>query len=412
MTKVMLAKQPILNRKKELFAYELLYRGDAPVEQLDGDFATIDVMVNAFLNIGIKQLTDDYPVFINFTENLLKEGIIQQFDPSDLIIEILETVELTNEIVSLIKKLAQQGYRLALDDVTFELFETWEKAGLIRYLTFIKVDFFQNHSRYIRQKLAEIIRTKYPHIRLLAEKIETIDTYKEALADGYHYFQGYFFMRPKLMESVEIPSYYFTYMRLIQQIDQKDFDLIKVADLIQMDLSLSYKLLKLINSPYYRRITRIYSIHQAVVLLGQEEIKKWLYILALRENYQRRDIEGTSALIKSSYYRAKMCESIAEKVMPDLKQEAFLVGYFSQLPAILLQPLDKLLSSLSLDYQIEQALLGQPGSLTDIYQLAVSYEEVNWARLDELIDRLNLEEEAVYQDYQNAQKWVQHILKN
>lgn len=412
MAKVMLAKQPILNRKKELFAYELLYRGDAPIDQLDGDFATIDVMINAFLNIGIKQLTDDYPVFINFTENLLKEGIVQQFDPKDLIIEILETVELTEEIIALIKKLAKQGYRLALDDVTFQLFETWDQADLIRHLEFVKVDFIQSDSRFIRKKLAETIQTKYPHIRLLAEKIETIETYKEALADGYHYFQGYFFMRPKLMESVEIPSYYLTYLRLIQQIDRKDFDLKEIADLIQMDLSLSYKLLKLINSPFYRRVTRIYSIHQAVVLLGQEEIKKWLYILALRENYQRRDLEGTSALIKSSYYRAKMCESIAEKVASDLKQEAFLVGYFSQLPAILLQPIDKLLNSLSLDFAIEQALLKQPGPLTDIYQLAVAYEEVNWSRLDELIERLHLDEEVVYQDYQNAQKWVQHILKN
>ena len=412
MTKVMLAKQPILNRKKELFAYELLYRGDAPIDQLDGDFATIDVMVNAFLNIGIKQLTDDYPVFINFTENLLKEGIVQQFDPGDLIIEILETVELTDDMIVLVKKLAKQGYRLALDDVTFQLYEQWDQANLIRHLTYIKVDFVQCQSRFIRQKLAETIRTKYPSIRLLAEKIETVETYKDALADGYHYFQGYFFMRPKLMESVEIPSYYFTYLRLIQQIDRKDFDMRKIADLIQMDLSLSYKLLKLINSPFYRRITRIYSIHQAVVLLGQEEIKKWLYILALRENYQRRDLEGTSALIKSSYYRAKMCESIAEKIAPNLKQEAFLVGYFSQLPAILLQPIDRLLNSLSLDFAIEQALLKQPGPLTDIYQLTVAYEEVNWSKLDELIERLNLDEEVVYQDYQNAQKWVQDILKN
>jgi len=103
MSIVMLAKQPILNRKKELFGYELLYRGAEPIDQLDGDFATIDVVVNAFLNIGIKQLTDGYPVFINFTDNLLKEGIIQQFDPSNLVIEILETVELTDDIKDLIK---------------------------------------------------------------------------------------------------------------------------------------------------------------------------------------------------------------------------------------------------------------------------------------------------------------------
>ena len=412
MSIVMLAKQPILNRKKELFGYELLYRGAEPIDQLDGDFATIDVVVNAFLNIGIKQLTDGYPVFINFTENLLKEGIIQQFDPSNLVIEILETVELTDEIKDLIIKLAQNGYRLALDDVTFGTYRAWDEADLVRYLTFIKVDFMQCQSKFVRQRLAESIRKKYPHIRLLAEKIETEEVFKEALKDGYHYFQGYFFMRPKVMQSVEIPSYYYTYLKLIRQIDRKDFDLKKIADLIQMDLSLSYKLLKLINSPYYRRVTRIYSIHQAVVLLGQEEIKKWLYILALRENYQRTEAQGTSALIKSSYYRAKMAEAIAEIIAPNLKQEAFLVGYFSQLPAILSQSMEKLLNSLSLDVAIEQALLKQPGVLTDIYQLVVAYEEVNWSELDRLIVKLKLDKESVFICYQSAQTWVQQILKN
>ncbi|WP_440897060.1 EAL and HDOD domain-containing protein [Amphibacillus sp. Q70] len=412
MEKVMLAKQPILNHKKELFAYELLYRGEEPTDHFDGDFATIDVMVNAFVNIGIEQLSGAYPVFINFTENLLKEGIIQQFDPDNLIIELLETIEITEEIKFFIKKLAKQGYRLALDDVTLELFEKWEQADLIRYLTFIKVDFIQCETRCKRQQIAERVRQNYPRIRLLAEKIETIEVFREALEIGYQYFQGYFFMRPKLMESLEIPSFYYTYLRLIQQIDRKDFDLKEIANIIQMDLSLSYKLLKLINSPAYRRIERIHSIHQAVVLLGQKEIKKWLYILALRENYQRKSFQGTDALVKSSYYRAKMCESIAQRIVPNLKQEAFLVGYFSQLPAILLQPIDKLLRSLSLDEVIEQALLGKQGILTDIYHLAVAYEQVNWLELDRLMEKLRLDQEWVFTTYQDAQTWVQNILRN
>lgn len=412
MDQVMLAKQPILNRNKELFAYELLYRGEKSVDQFDGDFATIDVMVNAFLNIGIKQLTDDYPVFINFTDNLLKEGIIQEFDPNGLIIEILETVELTEEMINLVKKLAAQGYRLALDDVTVQLFDKWEAADSVRYLTYIKVDFIQNKTRFTRKLLAQRMKAKHPHIRLIAEKVETIDEYNQAMEDGYHYFQGYFFMRPKLMRSIEIPSYYLTYLRLIKQIDQQDFDLKEIANLIEMDLSLAYKLLKLMNSPVYRRVERIYSIHQAVVLLGQKEVKKWLYILALRENYNRNNFQANDALIKSSYYRAKMGESIAEKIVPHLKNEAFLIGYVSQLPAILLQPIDSLLRSLSLDEVIEETLRGQPSMLTDIHRLVIVYEQVNWSEVDRLTKKLNLDQALVFSAYQDAQKWVNHIFKN
>ena len=407
---VMLAKQPILNRKKEIFGYELLYRGEESIDQIGGDYATINVMINAFVNIGIKQLTDNYPVFINFSENLLKREIAREFDSEDLIIEILETVELTAEIKQLIKKLAKEGYRLALDDVTIQLFRKWEEAGLIKYLTFIKVDFLQNDGRFERKFLATHIRSKYPHIRLLAEKVETVDQYNQALEDGYHLFQGYFFMRPKLMRSIEIPSNYMTYLRLIKEIDQQDFDFKKIADLIEMDLSLTYKLLRFINSPAYRRFERIHSIHQALVLLGQKEIKKWLYILALRENYNRKEMKANSALIESSYYRAKMTESIAEKVAPHLINEAFLVGYFSQLPAILLQPMDQLLESLSLDEVIEQALLNQPGILTDIYHLVTAYERVDWIELDRLIEKLKLDHDIVFSAYQEAQNWVNHIM--
>lgn len=406
---VLIAKQPILDGRKSLYGYELLYRGKTKSEEWNGDLATVEVMVNAFLNIGIDQLAGSKVVFINFTENLINHDLTTQFAPEDIVIELLEDIPLTEEMKKKIQLLYQHGYRLALDDVTSELFLKWHEANMINYLTYIKIDYKGIPNVRERGELASIIRATYPRITLLAEKIETMEEFEEAKQLGFQLFQGYFFMKPKVMESFEIPSYYLTYVQLIQQIDKIDVDLHQISKTIQNDLSLSYKLLKLINSPAYRRVERINSIDRAVVLLGQKEIKKWLYILALRESLQHATDRSVHTLVKSSYYRAKMCENLAKYLAPQLAQEAFLVGYFSQLPVILHQPLDQLINNLSLDEQIESALKEKPCLLTDIYHLTLSYEWVNWEEIERLTEKLQMDRTTVSESYQNANEWVNEL---
>ncbi|MFC4404108.1 EAL and HDOD domain-containing protein [Gracilibacillus xinjiangensis] len=410
MSIVLLAKQPILDCNQTVYGYELLYRSETATEKWNGDLATVEVMINAFLNIGIDQLAGSNPVFINFTENLIINDLASHFSSSDIVIELLEDIPLTTELKTKIKSLSDRGYRLALDDVTPQLFWEWHEADMIKYLRYIKIDFLSIPDIRDRKKIASVIRSIYPQIVLLAEKVETIEEFNEARYLGFHLFQGYFYMKPQVMKAFEVPSYYLTYVQLIQQIDQKDCDLTNIAKTIQNDLSLSYQLLKLINSPTYQRSERINSIERAVVLLGQEEIKRWLYLLALRETLQHERTEGVDMLVKSSYYRAKMCEYLAQQKVPQLEQEAFLLGYFSQLSAILRQPLDRLMGSLSLDVQIESALKGEPSLLTDIYQLAVSYEQVNWIKIDQLTEKLDLKRAEVYQAYRQANAWTFELL--
>ncbi|SDC49650.1 EAL and modified HD-GYP domain-containing signal transduction protein [Pelagirhabdus alkalitolerans] len=410
MNRVLVAKQPILDRHRQVFAYELLYRSEQPNQVFDGDQATIEVMVNAFLNIGLDRLTGQSDVFVNFTDNLLQEGVIEQFQPDDIVIELLESIQLNERVIKLIKRLATKGYRFALDDVTAELFDEWYEAGLLPHLTYLKIDFLQFTDKQKRKEVVWAVRHQFPHIQLIAEKIETEAMFQEALELGYDFFQGFFFMRPQLMESFEIPSFYYTYIQLIQQIDREEVELTEVASIIQNDLSLAYKLLRLINSPFYRRLERINSIERAVVLLGPKEIKKWLYVLALREHHDYMEVPELNELIVSSYYRAKMSEQLAILLNLNKSQEAFLIGYFSQLPAILRQPLDKLIQELSLDREIEAGLLEEKSELTPIYQLAVAYEQANWCQVDELADQLNFDKQAIIPIYKDAQNWAQSIL--
>lgn len=251
----------------------------------------------------------------------------------------------------------------------------------------------------------------HPSVSLIAEKIETMDDFDFAKRIGYHLFQGFFFMEPEVLETFEIPAYYLSYINLVKEIERNDVELLTLAKTIQKDLSLSYKLLKLINSPAYRRIQKVNSIERAVVLLGQQELKKWLYILALRDMSEKQGMAHVGPLIKSSYYRAKMCENLAEHLLPHQTQEAFLVGYFSQLPAILRQPMDKLLQALSLNDTIETALTERQSPLTDFLRLAISYEQVDWQAVDVLTEQLNLTEADVQTCYKEANGWVYTLFK-
>ncbi|GEM02947.1 EAL and modified HD-GYP domain-containing signal transduction protein [Halolactibacillus halophilus] len=410
MSKALVAKQPILDRQRKLYAYELLYRSDRVNQMWDGDKATVEVVINAFLNIGIDQIAGHYPVFVNFTETLLLSERFDDVASQNIVIEILEDVELTPKMIAKIKYLKRQGYRLALDDVTQPLYNKWVKAGVIHCLTYLKVDFLTT-TRLDQERIINDMRLHYPSVSLIAEKVETMDDFDFAKRIGYHLFQGFFFMEPEILETFEIPAYYLSYLNLVKEIERSDVELLTLAKTIQKDLSLSYKLLKLINSPAYRRVQKINSIERAVVLLGQQELKKWLYILALRDMSQKQDMVYVEPLIKSSYYRAKMCENLAEKLLPNQTQEAFLVGYFSQLPAILRQPMDQLLQALSLNDTIETALSEGQSQLSDFLRLAVGYEQVDWEAIDVLTKQLNLTEAVVQTCYQEANDWVQTLFQ-
>ena len=405
LSRVLVAKQPILDRQRKLYAYELLYRSDRVNQMWDGDKATVEVVINAFLNIGIDQIAGHYPVFVNFTETLLLSERFEDVAPQDIVIEILEDVELTPRMIAEVKRLKSRGYRLALDDVTQTIYDKWEKAGVIHCLTYLKVDFLKT-TRFDQERIIKDMRLHHPSVSLIAEKVETMDDFDFAKRIGYHLFQGFFFMEPEILETFEIPAYYLSYINLVKEIERSDVELLTLAKTIQKDLSLSYKLLKLINSPAYRRIQKVNSIERAVVLLGQQELKKWLYILALRDMSEKQGMTHVEPLIKSSYYRAKMCENLAERLLPNQTQEAFLVGYFSQLPAILRQPMDQLLRALSLNDAIETALTEGQSQLTDFLRLAVSYEQADWEAVDAITRQLNLTEDAIQMCYKEANGWV------
>jgi c-di-GMP-related signal transduction protein len=405
---VYVARQPIFTDKKEVFGYELLYRNNLENKfpEIDGDKATAEVIINSFLNIGIDKISNGKPCFLNFTEKLLQLKLPTYFKPNEIIVEILENVEPNPELLRTCKDLKDFGYEIALDD--FVLNETNPfSLALFPFVDIIKVD-FQKTPFEIREKIEKLAK-KY-QIKLLAEKIETIQEFNQAVLRGYQYFQGYFFAEPSIVSTEDIPAYFHSYMEIIKNLSNNEPRIDIIAQWIEKDLSLSYKLLKLINSPAFRPRQKIKSIRQSIVLLGLNEIQKWIYVLAIR------DISGfkhdfSNELITISLTRAKMCEFLGGEKNETSNSPYFLTGMFSLMDSLLNISMEKVLSTLPLHEDICDALKGKQNHLKELLDLAISVEKGNWEEFNRYCCQLKMDSNKVLTYFQQAQSWSINLMK-
>jgi c-di-GMP-related signal transduction protein len=406
---VFVAKQPIFTKSKEIYSYELLYRNNNNngFPNIDGDVATADVIINSFINIGIDELANGKPCFINFTEKLLRSKIPTYFRPNQIVVEILESVAIDLSLLDICKELKAKGYKIALDDFVLQLDNPYT-LQIMEYIDIIKVDY--RESTVQMRKAIEEIAFKYK-IKLLAEKVETLEEFELAVNDGYEYFQGYFFSKPSIISSNDVPDYFQNYLIIINHLSTNEPDLIYITQLIEQDLSLSYKLLKLIHSPAYRPVSRINSIKQAIIRLGFKELKKWLYILAIRGNSSQKS-EWSNELYMNSLTRAKMCELIA--IHKKNKNEApsyFLTGMFSLMDAIIGMEMERLLNLMPLQREICEAILGEPNHLRQVLELCISVEKGDWDNVTLRCHDLQIEEKTVLGYHNEAFKWSNSLGK-
>jgi EAL and modified HD-GYP domain-containing signal transduction protein len=400
---IFVARQPIFDRSRTVVAYELLYRNsrENAFSGIDGDIATSTVLANALLSIGLEKLTENKNAFINFTRKHLIDQTVLLFSPTVVVIEVLENIYPDQPIVDTIRNLKEKGYIIALDDFTVNAIEQF--APLYPFTDIIKVDCMKS-----RREEWEFITQNIPNrkIRFLAEKIETEDDFKFAANVGYHLFQGYFFSKPVIIDSKDIPKSKISQIQLMKEIYHPDPKIDHIASIIEHDLSLSYKLLRLINSVAFRRLSEVKSIKQAIALLGLNELKKWLSLIIVQNLGEDKNRE----LVRMVLIRAKFAEFLVNCTGQQyLKPEAFLMGLFSSIDVFIGRPLDELVGTLPLSENIKHALIKKPGQLTPLLQMALSFENADWATIDTLLKQLNISKEEVSSGYFDAIQWVNEI---
>jgi c-di-GMP-related signal transduction protein len=389
---IYLARQPIFNRQQKVVAYELLYRSNEENynPEPDSNRATAEVIASSFLNIGLDKLTRRKKAFINFTKQLLEDNTAYLL-PKDLVaIEITEDIVPDQKTFDACEELNAKGYSLVLDD--FNLASKF--ISLLHLIEIVKVD-YQQTDRTERSEIVEYLRERDK--KLLAEKVETVNDYGNAMSSGYDYFQGYFFCEPSIVIGREIPSTKLHNLQLLQEIYKAEIDFDRVETLIKLDPSLSYKLLRFINSIAFPVRFPIRSIRQAMALLGQQEMIKWASLVALRNvGYDKPD-----ELIVTAVSRARFCESVALATsMKNRSADLFLTGLLSLLDTFLDQPMENILKELPLAEEIKSALLGQDGDFKNILDLVLLYEKGSWEKAFEIAaTKYNLDEVEVMSYY-------------
>ena len=393
------ARQPILDKDKQLFAYELLFRDgiDNVFPEVDGDEATSKMIEASRFNIGLSEFTGGKPAFINFTIETLNSHYPEMLTPKEVVVEILETVKPGKRLLAHCKDLHEKGYTIALDDYIHQ--KVW--AHFYPYINIIKLDWqvlSLDDIKVVKDAIAA-----YPHIKLLAEKVETYEEYEQALSLGCELFQGFFFSKPEIVKTKSLSPSQVAMAELLYETSKPELDLSSITSVFERDVTLSYKLLRYANSPIFRRRSEISTIKQALVILGSGELQRFIALMfAVNANPNK-----PSELINLSMARAKFCESISEILSSQVDVSiAFLTGLLSLIDAILDEKIETVLESLPLSQSIKDPLLTKKGTMADIIKLVSLIEHADWEATDVIIDSLTLEKEQVLTAYNKALVWA------
>ena len=389
---VFVARQPIFNKQKKLFAYELLFRTGMSnaFPNIDGGTATSSLLSSSFFTVGIDKISGGKKVFINFTEELLVAGTPTMFPSDKIVVEVLEDVPPTEAVIAACQSLVKQGFSLALDDFVYQK----HLAPLIDIAKIIKIDFRLTPLAEVEEIVATLKKAK---CQLLAEKIETYEEFQQALQMGFSYFQGYFFARPEVLKNKDISSPQMTIMQIIYEVNRAELDSRKLETLINQDVSISYKILNYLNSAYFARLQPISSIRQAITFLGEKGVRLFVSLIATSKLAEHKPDE----LMRTSIIRARFLEHIGEEVQVN-PSELFMLGLFSLLDAMLDNSMDYLVGQLPISPDVSEALVKRSGNYFPYLQLLEYYEACEWNHLEKQLDELGVHSDRILDFYIDA----------
>lgn len=398
------ARQPIFDMSKKVVCYEILFRSSFEniFNSKNLDMATIKVVDVSFLLMGIKSLTGGKMALINFTGELIKEELPALFPAEFMGIEILESITCDPAVIKSCKKLKKRGYTLLLDDFCFQE----DLLPLVEIADIIKVDFLTTTEEERCQIISQL-NTRLG-IQFLAERVETQEQFNEALDLGYQLFQGNFFCEPIIVQGREIPRHQLNNLRILQEVNQKETSFERITELIKTEVSIPYKLLKLVNSGAFGLQQRVFSLKYALIILGLKNVKKLVNVICLNNIGHNKPRE----LLVRSLFRARFCELLAPCwQLPDRDQELFLLGLFSTLDVFFHQPMGEILDELPLHPEIKATLLGEETIFSQIYSLILSYEKGEWEEVDTYLTMLGADSCKVPSLYQRSIDWINAIFQ-
>jgi len=391
------ARQPIFDREERVFGYELLFR-DGLENAFTGDCdeasrATLD----RSLLMGLDVLCDGRRAFVNCTRDTLIKGLVMLLPSNSTVVEILENVPPDPDVITALQRLKEAGYMIALDDYV----ANDPREPLADMADIIKVEMRLT----TEEQRAEMIKKHGPwRSRMLAEKIETQADFARARDQGFVYFQGYFFRRPEMMNIRDMPANRLNYLRMLQEVSRAELDVKGLERLIKSEASVTYRLLRYLNSAMFGFRNEIHSVGHALSILGERDLRRWVRLVAAVGAGQ----EKTSDLVLSALVRGRFGELLSPRV-PHGESDLFLLGLLSLIDAMLEMPMKDVLDRVPLDHETKAVLLGQPSPLRPVFQLMLAHESGEWHAAGNLSHQLQLNSEEVAGLYWQAQHWAREV---
>ncbi|MBU1003923.1 MAG: HDOD domain-containing protein [Proteobacteria bacterium] len=406
---IFVARQPIFDERQDVWGYELLFRATADARGAnvsDADMATAKVIADGFV-LASEGMSAGQRALINFPQNL----IIEQFAyalPSDIaVIEILEDVRPEPEVLEALQGLKESGYMLAMDDFMGEP----ELMPFVELADILKVDILgilgpegvANADR-LHTVMSNLGSTS---CRLLAEKVEDNDVFKLCKELGFTLFQGYFFAKPEIIPGKKISSNDIAKLQLLKELGAPDFDVDRLAKIIQQDPSISYRLFRYINSAGMGVSQKVASVTRAITLLGQRQLSQWLRVIIMSDLAPSKRGQEVAFL---SVHRGRFLELMAQQCPSAHKPETlFLIGLFSLLDAMLGQSMEEILEHLSLAKDVELTLMGGESDFRFCLDLVKSYELGDWEAIERIIAPHGMTQPQADPLYTEAMAWTQKI---
>ena len=395
-----MARQPILDKNKNLFAYELLLRDSLDnifPKNINEDEATAKIIEGLEFNLGLESLTKGSLAFINFTHDSIINGYPFLLDKDKIVVEILETAKPSKRLLDACIDLKNKGYSIALDD--YEHDSVWKY--FFPYVDIIKLDY----SLTTEQQFQEIITAlkPFPHIKLLAEKIETYSHFQHGLSIGCEYYQGYFFSRPEIIKTIAFNPSQIAVANLWTEFNRAEIDIKKVTSIFEDDINLSFKLLRYVQSPIFKRDAVIQSIKQAIIVLGSQELKRFISLLFTAQ-FSTGKPQALTAMVLS---RGRFCELMVNATMPTNSQpSAFLIGLLSLIDAMVDGDIHELMDKLPLHKDMKDAIINRTGESAYFLRLCELFEKADWQNIELFCKQINIDHEQSYRLFQDALNWA------
>jgi len=395
MAPVLIARQPIIDRRRNTFGYELLHRSVDGGQIVDGDAASATVVSNALLEIGLNHLVGTRRAFVNMTRNFLVDGHYQVLPAEQVVLEVLEDVEPDSDVIWALRQAREAGYEIALDDFIYaERFDS-----MLALADYVKIDLRAMDADRISGQV-DLVRR--PGLRLLAEKVETVEEYQRCFDLGFDLFQGFYFCTPTTIRRKELPANQLVLLQLLVRLQDESVRIQEVVLTIEKDVSLCYMLLRMVNSALYAPVREIESVQQAVVMLGSQTVRRCVGILLMSSNRLKPE-----ELMVTAILRARFCELLAADLPGQEAQKYFTVGLLSVLDALTDMPMREVLKTVPLTAAVRAAILDHEGGPGQALRAVMACEQMDF----DALRALEIDESNVWKTYFEAVKWATRTQK-